>query len=43
VEPAASGSRWSMNCASYGERKIVGTRKAVVAAAGEPVAGFLSG
>jgi hypothetical protein len=37
VELAVNGSQWPM---SYGERKIVGTRKAVVAAAGGPVAGF---
>jgi hypothetical protein len=43
VEQAVSGSHWPMNYASYGERKIVGTWRADVAAAGEPVDGFLSG
>jgi hypothetical protein len=37
VESAASGSHWPMNYASYGERKIVGTWRADVDAAGEPV------
>jgi hypothetical protein len=43
VEPAASGSHWPMNYASYGERKIAGMWRIDVAAAGEPVDGFLSG
>jgi hypothetical protein len=43
VEPAASGSHWPMNYASYGERKIAGTWRVDVAAAGESVDGFLSG